>query len=171
MAGFGPMKPASMSPPVSASISAGPALKTEVSSLVSPSALLEAAVGHAEHRGGVRQVAEVAEPQSGRLGTEIGGCRRGAGPHSSLASEDPADVGGRAWRQLADVEDVEELEASEDEPHAVSASIAALSADRTRTGFLRVPWRVWRESMGGVLRGQSPAPGRESGRRGHPHPA
>ena len=69
MAGFGPMYVASMAPALRASIAAGPALKTCVLSLVSPSSLAMQALADAYQRRAVGDVAEVAELELGGRAT------------------------------------------------------------------------------------------------------
>ena len=175
MAGFGPMNPASMSPPVSASISAGPALKTEVSSLVSPSALLEAAVGHAEHGGRMGQVAEVAEAESGGLGAEVGS----AGGAGAALDARPTRSAELAADELAELADVERWSRSW-RPRRTSRTRSARASPRSvRTGRERVSYgyrggsgqRAWEvlavEVPGygpGVRASWASAPGLTSGR-------
>ena len=69
MAGFGPMKLASMAPEKSASMTSVPELNVEVSSVVlAPSASCEQTGVDADDRGSVGHVREVAEPQGDLFG-------------------------------------------------------------------------------------------------------
>ena len=85
MAGPEPMKLASREPPSSAFTSSPPALKVCVVSLVLPSSLLKEPLLHADDRGGVGDVREVAEPQlgGGGAGGRRAARRRAAGVAAS----------------------------------------------------------------------------------------